>query len=275
VKRVITKKDGTTKTVETLQQGSPCSPIIANLVGYKYIDAPLMQYIKENLPGYRYEYIRFSDNVLLCLTAPNDGNVVDTEKDEKTRQAITKYLNAAHTILGNGYFRYHDVDVTSKKHPKKHQKFLGVILNEVARIDLKIFRRLRATLFNCLKGDILSEAKKYFREETDFHFEDTNQCFLVTDEDIIKKFFQVMTGKIAYIKQVSSKQYTELYNMLALVKLIHKEYSRIFETSRHRENDGRLKEYLFDIVKNYKNYEEVVTQLTLLESPAVYAEETT
>jgi hypothetical protein len=243
VKRTVTGKDGKERIVETLQQGSPCSPAIANIVGYKYIDTPVLDYLKNkfNSDEFKYKYVRFSDNVGLFISGP------------VTKEMIQDYIKFTKDTLSKSYFRFHDVCSIKITHPKIHQKFLGVVLNKIARVELNTFKRLRAILFNCARHGVVREAKTYFLREYGSELPGfTQNTILIGDNDIVKKFYQHMTGKIAYIKQINEKQYRELHNLLEGVKLLNNERDLIYYSTPSITKDS-LPGCIFDIVKKYSN----------------------
>lgn len=233
VKRSVATKDGKTITVETLQQGSPCSPALANIVGNKYIDKPVMKWLDDKFKERNvvYKYFRFSDNVGLFLTGEID------------KEEIKEYLKFSGKILWEGKFRYHDAIAIKGNHPKVHQKFLGVVLNKVARIDLNKFRKLRGVLFNCVRLGVEKNAVRYLHEEYDIQTRNMERMFLISEEDIIDKFFKIITGKIAYIKQINQDQYNELRNLLGAAKILRK-YPELY-------TDDKLKQDIFEEIKKY------------------------
>jgi hypothetical protein len=135
----VVKRSVDNKQISTLQQGSPCSPVLSNLVGAKYIDAPVLAWLREKArqnPRLKYKYYRYCDNLALFL----DGDI--------PLDFVKEYQRFVNRTLAAARFQGHKWQVVPHNHPKRNQKFLGMVLNNVARIECAEFQRLRATLFN-------------------------------------------------------------------------------------------------------------------------------
>lgn len=224
--------------INTLQQGSACSPIISNLVLNLMIDEPLKawlnHYIVTNKLDISYKYYRYSDNVALFIR----GN---------TPLEFLKYYREQYRLLTNSNNIWvHDEYVTKSNHPFRNQRFLGIVLNKVARIDLREFSKLRAILFNCCRNGINIEATKYLKEKL---YELTFNDELPYDiDDIIEKFKNIMQGKISYIKNISEKQYNILNKLLKTACILY-DYNN--DSGIKIYNEG-LRKDLFDYIKGTK-----------------------
>ena len=197
------------KTISTLQQGSPCSPVLSNLVCHQFIDRKLLAFIdslktEEN----RVEYVRFSDNVGLFISGKIDQGLVK------------RYLEESRKILEEGKFRYHDLQIIKNNHPKRNQRFLGIVLNHSARIDKKDFAKTQAILFNAMRCGLFTEAVRYIQQKM-ICGKDSFSILSMEGDEIIDKFLSEMRGKASYIKQISLKQYTALRNLINTIELIN------------------------------------------------------
>jgi len=218
------------KTISTLQQGSICSPALSNLVCYEYIDKPIMEWVDAVRPSVeRAVYTRYSDNVAFFVTG------------DFGPEKVKDYLRKSHSLLAATHMRNHKVFVTPKNHPHRNQKFLGIVLNKVARIETEEYHKVQSILFNAVRNGIGGEARRYVQER---YYENTGGDITVLEpEDINKKFISVMRGKASYIGQINPLQYVPLKNLLNCLK---------FLKEKHYRSEGTLNDDLFQVVKKYK-----------------------
>ena len=135
----------------------------------------------------RATYVRYCDNIALFL---HDG-VPEGFTD--------KFKSFVRETFRSGGFRTHKWNCITDSNPVKNQKFLGVVLNAEARVELAVVDRLRAILFNwCLFGGQCT-ADRFMSEEgiqlRDFMFDGMK----------VGKLRQIMRGHINYVKRINSK----------------------------------------------------------------------
>lgn len=184
----------------SLQQGSSCSPAIANLVGNRCLDVPIMRWLESNCTV-EYRYYRYSDNlVLFCKTDPG-------------REFVERYKQAVKDIAAHYTFKTHSWSTIANNHPTRHQEFLGVVLNETANIYKAKRDWLRAVLFNTAAGDIPEQGRKFF--------ERTGGCGakIMEDDDLLtEKFTQSIQGYISYANTINATFALKLAKMLEVIK---------------------------------------------------------
>lgn len=273
------------KPIRTLQQGSPASPYMSNLVGYYYLDIPILQWVDEmhkKYPRAKITYRRYCDNLVMAL----DGEIpMDLPKEAKQMMIDT--------ILG-AKFGYHGLRVTPNNHPKKHQKFLGVVLNDKIRIEKEKYEELRAILFNACRKGLDVAAKDYFEKNPIMYkpeYEDPRQLNKVYHQ----KFKMVMGGKIANITSINKNDGLALKKLLqgaiALDAIWEEQSQSIYNgeklynvspSTSTQETDTvwkiEIDKRIFPLIKTYKNSSEplgaYVNRLTAAWSNIVkYAEE--
>lgn len=200
----------------TLQQGSPASPAISNLVGARYLDKPILKWLHEHYPDLQCRYMRYCDNVQLFLYEPEPEGFGDA------------YKEYVHTLLQNGGFKAHDWASISKNNPHRNMKFLGVVLNKVARLEKCKIDSMRAMAFNmCIDG--WEKSQKKFGRKT--HID------------------KVMQGNIAYVRTVNEKHAMWL--------------DKLFQASKalQRMNvNAQTRERLRNQIMGYKNASETVQE---------------
>ena len=209
VKRAVGKENK--HTISTLQQGSKSSPVLSNLVGNKYIDRVVQDWIDKTGPAYpdiSMGFVRYSDNIALSIDAP-DNVTIPIELIQNFKQHIKE------TLFKSG-FRTHKWATIPRTHPKRNQQFLGVVLNKKARIDNVKFDEWRATLFNACRSSIRVAAEKYYKncvEEKNIDARDLHSQ--------VELFMMVMKGRIAYIKSISKSQHTQLEKLLCAAEYLN------------------------------------------------------
>lgn len=246
------KVDG--RWIHTLQQGSPCSPLLSNLVGYALFDRDILAWVADKNrqnPRMHLEYVRYCDNLALF----SDGDI--------PLEILKEYEKMVRQVMGRNGFKTHKWSTTPKNHPFRHQRFLGVVLNEKARVDLARFHRARATLFNACCHSVSHEATKYFSlhdiRPTSFPTQLTLgtgevELFRTTDKDRCDHFLTIMRGHVAYIQSVSGAQGLVLKKLLEACKYLQGTVFRGNEWATKAE----LPQAIFDAVKTYNRKEEAV-----------------
>lgn len=177
------------RKVNALQQGSPAAPAISNLVGYKFIDKPILDWIKTELADVHYSYCRYCDNVELFFWDPQPEGFAD------------RYMEHVTKVLGEGGFKAHDWANVANDDPHRNMKFLGVVLNGKARAERYKLDRLRAILFNmCLHG-FRAEAIKYAEKEGII----TPRTTEIEKSAIVSKMVPVFRGFVSYINSINER----------------------------------------------------------------------
>lgn len=219
----------------TLQQGSPASPYMSNIVGYHMFDKhilPWVEQMRKEHPDMKIDYVRYCDNLALFL----DGEV--------PIEVLKGYKDLVHQVITNAKFRYHEYELIPRNHPKRNQKFLGVVLNDKARIENQKFIRIRATLFNACTNGIEDTIDRFFTIHP-LQLHDSFQEVLLK-EIKLKKFNSIMQGRVSNANCVSKKQGLQLQKLLAASKIIA-------EHKLHYKWAPSLSPSVFQIVKSYKN----------------------
>lgn len=184
----------------SLQQGSACSPAIANLVGNRCLDVPILEWLRENCPV-EFNYYRYSDNIaLFCKKNPGSDFV-------QAYKSTVRYIARKHS------FKTHSWSTIANNHPTRHQEFLGVVLNKTANI-YKVKRDwLRAVLFNAAIGNIADQAKRFFE-----HTGKLNNKLMNNRELISERFEMAIQGYISYVNSVHAGFALRLAKLFEIVK---------------------------------------------------------
>jgi len=219
----------------TLQQGSPASPVMSNIVGYFYFDRPIKEWLA-NHKNVNCTYLRYCDNIALFIH--NDP----PEEFCLEFKAFVKLQLKAH-----GNFRTHKWNTITDRNPVMHQKFLGIIVNAEARAELDAVDSLRAALFNCLRNGFKNEAERYLTMKgvnlkRRFH----------GDSLYTENFKSYLRGHINYVNRVSGKQGSMLKKLFAAAEYMQDEDNPLIS--------GPLNDACLCAVKRYRNYNESVNE---------------
>lgn len=212
----------------TLQQGSPASPVLSNIVGHFLLDVPIKNWIRNEYPNVKATYIRYCDNVALFVHERVEDGFYTAYKDWVKRHLA---------FLG---LRTHKWARVADNNPVMHQKFLGMVINAEARAELALFDRLRATLFNwCRQG--LTAASVAFFDSQGLNVQFAAPALLG------EKFSQHARGHIQYIKRLNPKQGLMLEKLYRAARFLDKQ---------EIHPGGKFTNNIFDAVKRYKKHEE-------------------
>lgn len=210
----------------TLQQGSPASPVISNIVGHFLLDVPIVNWLKSEYPGVKATYLRYCDNVALFV-----HEIVPDEFYASYKEWVKSHLLAAG-------LKTHKWARVADNNPVLHQKFLGMVLNAEARAELALVDRLRATLFNWCREGIKSASEMFFGSQG------INVQF-ASSTLLGEKFSQHARGHIQYIKRLNPKQGLMLEKLYRAARFLDKKKIHL---------NGQITPAVFYAVKQYKNH---------------------
>lgn len=231
-----------------LQQGGSSSSAISNLVGYTYIDVPVIEWLKSRdlWDTDKVKYVRYCDNMALFLK---------DEPDENFYKEFREFLTEELTKSG---FKLHKWFCTPRNHRFRAQKFLGIILNVNPRISKDELDRLRAICFNSCRYGLISTAERMLTDVGGMD-EVSAHSFLVNNTSIAaEKVKAQLQGKLSYVAQVNAT------HALWLRKLFHAS-SQLDEWSRFKNTSSRMElrksKQLAEVLFSYKKQEDIGTFL--------------
>lgn len=218
---------------QSLQQGCPASPVISNLVGYKYIDRPILAWLRKNWPNLKYDYVRYCDNVELFL------------REETTKEFYDAYREFVCGELRKSGFKTHDWASIGQHDRHRNMRFLGVVLNKVARVEKEKIDSLRAALFNMVK----QTDKVYVRRELDRFME--THGIAVNAHEVFTPVIKAIKGYISYITPINKKHATWLKKLVGIL-IFWSEYEgqkfRVIGWPTHvmsyKDNNESVEEYV-------------------------------
>lgn len=177
-----------------LQQGSPASPALSNIVGVHYFDRPIRKWLRENWPAVEVRYVRYCDNLALFVkNEPPEGFV------EAYKEFVKGHMQASG-------FRTHAWSRINKSHPKRHQAFLGIVLNHNARVERRSIDRLRAIFYTrCTHGNAVL-AERLMVSKGGERPGDAHEFVNNLGQEVLKKKVEAtLKGHIAYVRPINSR----------------------------------------------------------------------
>ncbi len=173
-----------------LPTGSPCSPILANIVCYE-MDIELEKFCSGNCIN----FTRYADDLSF-----SGNSYFSTEIIEQIKSIINK----------------HQFTLNEKKirlqSSKSKQTVTGIVVNKKANVDRKYIRNLRAILHDWKNNGLDKAAARHLH-------------IVVTDVFVLEKFLLKIKGQIDFVGQVRGKAdgiFNKLkvnyYNLILLTK---------------------------------------------------------
>lgn len=190
------------KGPQTLQQGSPASPALSNIVGHFVFDDVILRWLRENGHADRVRYLRYCDNICLVCTDDMPEDFTETFKD------------FVRTELGKSGFRTHKWHCVRDDSPVQRQQFLGIVVNAVARVDLAVMDRLRAILFNICRKGAKPVAEEFARREG------LTLSRYNADSIIAEMLRRSMAAHVMYVGKINDVQGLRLRKLLAAADLL-------------------------------------------------------
>ncbi len=126
--------DGKSDPVYVLPQGAPTSGALANFVGDRRIDQPLLRLLEQ--AGHPFTYTRYSDNLEISFDDDLPPSVIDPLVLVLTQQ------------IKQGGYRVNKKKTRIQRIRAKKQamRVLGIVVNEKPNIPKPVYRRLRAAV---------------------------------------------------------------------------------------------------------------------------------
>ena len=186
-----------------LPQGSPCSPLISNII-FASLDKNLYKYARRN--GFKYtryvDDMTFSTDLKTCIhkiCIRNDKYNIVLNPD------FENIINAAGFVV--------NVNKMFLNGKNRRQQVTGLVVNEKVNFKKEYINSIRSILYHCKKDSIVKTAKIY---NSNYSRRYKN---LGSDEDYIKLWFShILKGKLVFAMQVCPKisliKYCEDYNDL-------------------------------------------------------------
>lgn len=230
-----------------LQQGSPASPALSNIVGVYYFDRPIREWLQKQYPDVEVRYVRYCDNIALFVkNAPSEDFVREYKlfvKNHTKRQG----------------FSTHAWSTVNKTHPKRRQAFLGIVLNHNARVERRSIDRLRALFFTrCTHGSaVLAERLMVLNgghKEEDAH-EFVNN---LGSEMVQKKVESTLKGHISYVKTVNDRHAMWLQKLFEAGSVLDNCDNRPLH---YTEEGAELRKVLFPYKRDEETQEQFINNV--------------
>lgn len=187
-----------------LPQGAPTSPVISNIICYK-MDKELTYLARKN----RCVYTRYADDITFS-----------TNSDKFPSQIAYEHFNeivlsdALINIVNGGFDTGFRINTSKTRLSKKmvRQEVTGITVNDKLNLNKKYIKNIRAMLHSIKVIGFIETFKKNF-----------NNCKSITEEKARLKMFNLLQGKLNYLKMVRgyndkiflkyAKEFNEIFNV--------------------------------------------------------------
>ncbi|MGN1038318.1 MAG: hypothetical protein ACI4P0_02865 [Mailhella sp.] len=242
-------RNGTVHAVRSyhaLQQGSPASSALSNLVGYYYIDEKILAYLR-GLGVYDngdVAYRRYCDNIALFCRRD-----MGPEFYQNFRRFLTEEMKKSG-------FSLHSWNSIRNNARNRNQAFLGVVLNHDARVEKGMIDSLRAIFLNTCMHGFASQYARFLEVqggETRMH---ASRFVLAGESAGETRMHGILRGKISYVGSVNKTHgawLTKLYN--AAVKIDAYVKGAIGHEEKLRRLQRRESKEMFSLLKLYRKKE--------------------
>ena len=221
-----------TKSVISLPQGSPTSPIVANVVSAETIGPPLAEIAEK----YKFDFTLYADDVTLSSRPDSPSTSKETcyEIIEKCTQVVRSF---------GLRINYNKTQVMSKN---TRQYVLGITVNDGIHVPKK-YAKFKAVLHNIMKNGVLPECAEWMNREIQelkstsssddqLHSKLVRKGFIklggqviyqatIDDQSTLKvgSFLSWLSGNIAWISSVDPRKGEKLRRDLDLINTVHKD----------------------------------------------------
>lgn len=223
-----------------LPQGSPTSPVIANMICNK-LDSQLQRLAQ----SHKCTYTRYADDITISTTLRHFPKEIALTHDKK----VTLGQELTHIFDENGF----KINETKIKlcGQNKRQEITGVIVNRFTNVNRRYIKQIRAMLHDWEKNGDVKAGENHFSHYRNKHRSPYKQPL---------SFKQVLRGKIEHLGMVRGKEdplyikfMTHLKGLDDNVKwednsMIAKQPAKIFISYAHKD-----KEIAYEIFNRLKN----------------------
>ena len=187
-----------------LPQGAPTSPVISNIICYK-MDKKLAYLARKN----RCVYTRYADDITFSTNSDKFPSQIAYEQFNEVVLS-----NKLIDIINGGYDTGFRINTTKTRLSKKmmRQEITGITVNEKLNLNKKYIKSIRAMLHSIKVVGFIETTKKNF-----------NNCQSITEEQARLKMFNLLQGKLNYLKMVRgyndkiflkyAKEFNEVFNV--------------------------------------------------------------
>lgn len=187
-----------------LPQGAPTSPVISNIICYK-MDKKLAYLARKN----RCVYTRYADDITFSTNSDKFPSQIAYEQFNEVVLS-----NKLIDIINGGYDTGFRINTTKTRLSKKmmRQEVTGITVNEKLNLNKKYIKSIRAMLHSIKVVGFIETTKKNF-----------NNCQSITEERARLKMFNLLQGKLNYLKMVRgyndkiflkyAKEFNEVFNV--------------------------------------------------------------
>lgn len=206
-----------------LQQGSPASPVVSNLVGYFFYDIAIQLELtglvyklakKDPEKEVKVDYYRYCDNLYIGIQ--NSTDIMN----------LKDFVSKVKEILQKAGFSAHKDRIVSRSNPHISQQILGITINNTPKINDRQFNNKKAALVNMLSGGLTNIENSLWGL-----YNNSDSGAVMNNTPLHKvgkaeKALQILQGEVNYYMSVNEKQ----GNVLKILKEL---LCSLFEKHKH------------------------------------------
>lgn len=236
-----------------LQQGSTASSAVSNLVGYRYIDLPVLHWLAEQGVQDDVGYIRYCDNMALFLLRNLGENFYKEFKDFFKEK-----------MQSNG-FRLHHWCYTSNNSRYRPQKFLGVVLNHAPRVAKDRLGKLRAVCFSLCRTGYNEAAARILVEGGGVGEQPAHSFVYGVHSAAADKLRSKLIGNASYVGMINKRHGLWLTKLIKAADLLDRWCGSAMDMTFHTRMLKRQSYELAKLLFRYRKHETLEEFLARIE----------
>lgn len=214
-----------------LQQGSPASPILSNLIGYFFYDIDIKKVLdefkhtilqkKDTKAEIDIDFFRYCDNIYIGLRNTND---IDNIKE------LVKRIKF---IMQNAGFVIHKDKIITRTNRRFAQQILGIVINNTPKICDTEFSNKKAQLVNIIAGgltNIQNNLINFYNKSASNLVVENNPLGNIGKVIVAK---QILHGIVNYYYNINEDQGKQIHILNNIINVLYDKYINNIEVTNN------------------------------------------